>query len=291
MSDQILWTAVVTPFDEGGAQVDYPSLERVLRTQEKASNGVVLLGSTGEGLSLGDHERRCLVEFVMGLGLQTQIMVGVPSYNLGTALEWLKFCKDFPFYGYLMTTPLYTKPGVMGQTKWFEKLLEHAHKKAMLYNIPGRAATKLQPEALKNLAEHEKLWAIKDSSGTVDSLVDYRLAVPHISIFCGDDYLMKACAALGAQGLVSIASNVWPEHTRRYVKKSLSGSHFNYEVWWQTGKAFSSASNPIPVKALLKDLGLISSDHVRLPLSSADLPDRKTLLDIHEKIIAWAHHE
>lgn len=84
--------------------------------QAEAGNGVVLLGSTGEGLSLTDSEKLILVEFLCKLKLKKKIIIGEPGVNLHQALKWLDFCKDMPIYGYLMTTPIYTKPGIMGQT-------------------------------------------------------------------------------------------------------------------------------------------------------------------------------
>jgi 4-hydroxy-tetrahydrodipicolinate synthase len=287
---QILYTALVTPFDAQGENIDYKSLEKLVRAQEKANNGIVLMGSTGEGLSLCDHERQKIVEFVLALKPQTQILVGVPSFNLRVALNWLSFCRNLPIDGYLMTTPMYTKPGVLGQSAWFEKLLDHAAHKAMLYNIPGRSGIKLHAEAIKNLKHHERLWALKDSSGSVDSLIEYQEASPNLEIFCGDDYLMPAAAAHGARGLVSVASNAWPQACRRYVALALDNIKFETLHWWQAGRAFSNASNPIPVKALLKDLGYINSDQVRLPLSIKDLPSRQILLALHEKLHNWDHH-
>jgi len=287
---QILFSALVTPFDSSGENIDYISLEKLVRAQEHAQNGIVLLGSTGEALSLGDLEKQKLVEFVIKLKPKTQIIVGVPSHNLKAALEWLTYCRDLPLDGYLMAAPIYTKPGVLGQSLWFEKLLNYAAHKVMLYNIPGRSGIKLHAESVKNLADHERFWAIKDSSGGVDSLIEYREAAPGVKIFCGDDYLMPATAAYGAQGLVSVMSNAWPEACRRYVACALNNIKFETLSWYQAGRALSNASNPIPIKALLKDIGLISSDQVRLPLSLEDLFSRQILLTLHEQLENWDHH-
>lgn len=284
MLEQILYTACVTPFDGSGSKVDYQSLENLLRMQEKAGNGVVLFGSTGEGLSLNDSEKKEILKFVCNLGLKIEIIIGVPSYNLDSALEFIEFCNKFPIQGYLMTTPIYTKPGIDGQTKWFEKLLNKAAYPAILYNIPGRAGVKLHPEAVKNLQKHNRFVAIKDCGGTVDSIIEYKIAAPDIRIYCGDDYMMHATATEGAEGLISIASNAWPDATRKYVKHCCDGKKLKDKTWWQAGKALFFASNPIPIKALLKDIGVISYDTVRLPLSIDDLPSRQDLLHYHKMI-------
>ncbi|MDM8335333.1 4-hydroxy-tetrahydrodipicolinate synthase [Wolbachia pipientis] len=313
-----LWTACVTPFNYNGDSIDYRSLQRLLTVQAEAENGVVLLGSTGEGLSLTDSEKRTLVEFVCELKLSTKIIVGVPGVNLCQALEWLDFCKDMPIHGYLMTTPIYAKPGIMGQTLWFEKLLEKAHVPAMLYNIPSRAGVSLYAEAVRNLSSHEKSWAIKDSSGTVDTLVEYKKAAPNIEVFCGDDNIISDMAACGAAGLVSTASNIWPRVAHEYVKQCLNSSlsfqrvalksrkkesapatqttengvKSPIDVWQQACKALFTASNPIPIKALLHDIGLIEHKAVRLPLSTKDLSSIETLRKVNEMVLSLkkVHH-
>jgi 4-hydroxy-tetrahydrodipicolinate synthase len=268
--------------------------------QAEAGNGVVLLGSTGEGLSLTDSEKRTLVEFVCKLELNTKIIVGVPGVNLHQALKWLDFCKDMPIHGYLMTTPIYTKPGIMGQTLWFEKLLEKARVPAMLYNIPSRAGVNLHVETVCNLSNHEKFWAIKDSSGTVDTLIEYKKVAPNIEVFCGDDNMISDMAACGATGLVSVASNIWPRMAHEYVKQCLlsfqrvtrkktttqmteDDAKNLTNVWQQVCKALFIASNPIPTKALLHDIGLIEHKTVRLPLSTEDLPSVERLRQVN----AW----
>ena len=251
--------------------------------QVKAENGVVLLGSTGESLSLTDSEKRTLVEFVCELKLNTKIIIGVPGVNLYQTLEWLDFCKDMPIHGYLMTTPIYAKPGIMGQTLWFEKLLEKAHVPAMFYNIPSRAGVCLHVETVRNLSSHEKFWAIKDSSGTVDTLAQYKKVAPNIEVFCGDDNMISDMAAYGAAGLVSVAANVWPRVAHEYVKQCLNGRSPQADSWQQACKALFIASNPIPTKALLHDIGLIEHKTVRLPLSTEDLPSVEALRQVN----AW----
>ncbi|MGL9779338.1 MAG: 4-hydroxy-tetrahydrodipicolinate synthase [Wolbachia sp.] len=303
MKSTFLWTACVTPFNYNGDSIDYSSLQHLLTIQAEAENGVVLLGSTGESLSLTDSEKRTLVEFVCELKLNTKIVIGVPGVNLYQTLEWLDFCKDMPIHGYLMTTPIYAKPGIMGQTLWFEKLLEKAHVPAMFYNIPSRAGVSLYAETVRNLSSHEKFWAIKDSSGTVDTLAQYKKVAPNIEVFCGDDNMISGMAACGAAGLVSVASNVWPHVAHEYVKQCLlsfqrvtlesrrkattqmteNDVKSSTDIWQQACKALFTASNPIPTKALLHDIGLIEHKTVRLPLSTEDLPSVETLRQVN----AW----
>lgn len=287
MKPTFLWTACVTPFNSNGDSVDYQSLQCLLAMQTQAKNGVVLLGSTGESLSLTDSEKRTLVEFVCELKLNTKIIIGVPGVNLYQAFEWLDFCKGMPIHGYLMTTPIYAKPGIMGQTLWFEKLLEKAHVPAILYNIPSRAGVSLHAETVRNLSSHEKFWAIKDSSSTVDTLTQYKKVAPNIEVFCGDDNMIPDMAAKGTAGLVSVAANVWPRVVHEYVKQCMSGKNSQADSWQQACKTLFTASNPIPTKALLHDIGLIEHKTVRLPLNTEDLPSIETLRQANKMILGW----
>lgn len=284
---QILWTACITPFDAQG-RVDFQSMERCLRLQEKCGNGILLLGSTGEALSLSEKEKKAILTFACELQLQTQIIVGVPGHNQQNALEWLNFCQDLPVHGYLMTTPIYTKPGIIGQTKWFEALLDNAAHPSILYNIPSRSGVKLYSETVKNLQHHPKFVAIKNSSGNIESCLEYTTVAPGIAIYCGDDYMMPAMAAEGSIGLISVASNAWPSAVRKYVECSLKGITDPSKTWWIVSRELSAASNPVPIKALMHSLRLIKCNHLRLPLSIEDLPSYQAVLSCHNVVTAWA---
>jgi 4-hydroxy-tetrahydrodipicolinate synthase len=282
-----LWTAVITPFNEVGSEIDYASLEILCRIQAKFGIGILVAGSTGEGLSLSLDERKSLLKFVLALKLPVPIMAGVPAHNWMEAKAWMEFCDGLPLQAHLMTTPMYTKPGVQGQTNWFQNLLNMSHVPCMLYNIPGRTGIKLFPETIKNLSPHKNLWAIKDSSGSIESVVDYLEVQAGVQVYCGDDYLMPAMSAEGACGLVSVLSNVWPEQTKKYVEESLSGKVQHNKIWWRATKALFSASNPVPAKALLKHIGQIQHATVRLPLSLEDLKSFAPLSQANDEMQSW----
>ena len=294
INKQILWTACVTPFDRSGNKIDYTSFKHCLNLQNKNKNGIVLLGSTGENLSLTNNERQKIVEFACNLNLQTKIIVGIPSYNLNYALDWIEFCNNLPITGYLMTAPIYTKPGIIGQTYWFEKLLNKSKYHSILYNIPSRTGMKLHNETVKNLCQHKNFIAIKNSSDLIQSSMEYQNIAPNIEIFCGDDYMMPAIASIGGIGLISVASNVWPSATRKYVKYVLNddfklclNKKYTLKIWWESCKALFLASNPIPLKILMKKNKIIKNETVRPPLNKNDFKFIKLLLKYNKIIIDW----
>lgn len=290
ITDRTLWTAIVMPFSHNGTTIDFQSLNNILRIQEKHNNGIVLLGSTGENLSLSEHEKRQILDFVCNANLSIPIICGVPSYNINLALEWIDLCNNLPLSGYLMTTPIYSKPGIIGQTEWFEKLLNKASHECMLYNIPSRAGANLLPQVISNLSQHKKFVAIKDSSGIINTGIDYQLIAPHIKIYCGDDNMMPAMAIHGTSGLVSVVSNAWPDATKKYLELCLSGTKIDVSVWWKACDLLFSTTNPIPIKALLKYLQIIENDIVRLPLSNQDLPSINNIIAADKIINEWMRY-
>lgn len=283
-----LWTALVTPMFEDGV-IDWASLESLLRQQERAGNGVVLLGSTGEGLAIEESEKRTMLERACALNLTTPLMVGVGGFNLSATLQWLEFCERLPLAGYLMVTPLYAKPGVRGQTAWFSRLLDAVKKPCMLYNIPSRAGCALAVSAVKELASHPHFWAIKESSGSLNEFQAYREAAPEVAMYSGEDGLMPFLASAGACGLVSVMANAWPEATREYVKRSLAGEHEGLMPFWAKASAsLFATSNPVPVKALLHDKGWIATPCVRPPLCHRDLTTLEGVRLWDRKVQEWS---
>ncbi len=286
MKNITLWTALVTPLHADGA-VHFEDLENILRRQEAAGNGILILGSTGEGLALDDEEKKAIVDFVATLDLKVPVMTGVGGYNLKKQKEWISYCND-KTDAFLLVAPLYSKPGLNGQTEWFRDLLDEAEKPCMIYNIPSRTGIKLFPQVMISLNSHPNVWAMKEASGSLHDFQEFREAVPDIPLFSGDDALLPFFSAAGCRGLVSVCSNVWPEEVGLYVKKCLKGeTNALFPLWHTAVKTMFSASNPIPVKRLLKEKGWISSATLRAPLTEKELSSAGALLEIDEKIHSW----
>lgn len=283
-----LWTAIVTPMHTDST-IDYSSLEKVLRQQEAAGNAIVVLGSTGEALNLSKRECKKVLEFTMELNLKVPVMTGLPGYNLEETLEYLAYLETLPLDAYLMVTPLYAKPGANGQTEWFKALMNKATKPCMLYNVPGRTAVKMSFEAVQNLKDHKNFWAIKEASGSVADFKKYHEANPNAKMFSGDDGMVVDFAPHGCVGLVSVASNIWPSETNRYVKLALKNELKKEEVelWKKASDSLFIVSNPVPVKNIMAYAGLIANKTMRAPLSDRDLIDNSPILSAHQSIKNW----
>ena len=162
-----LWTAVVTPLNEKH-QVDYETLTHIIKDQCEANNGLLILGSTGEALNITLDEKKKIVEHVIKLNPSSPVMVGVGGHQLQETMEWVNYLETQKIQAYLMVTPLYAKPGPIGQFQWFKSLMDVATKPVMLYNVPGRTAVALASEAVAQLSHHKNFWAIKEASGSVE---------------------------------------------------------------------------------------------------------------------------
>ncbi len=284
-----LWSALVTPFNQDGS-VDYPSLEKIARHQ--ASNGCALLvlGSTAEALNLKLDERKAILQFIISLNLSVPLMVGVGGFLIEETLEWVDHLNTQAIDALLLVTPLYAKPGRFGQTAWFKALLDRSKFPCMLYNIPSRAGVSLNVDSLSDLADHPKCWALKEASGSVENFARYvQMGLGKVQVFSGDDGMLPHFAPLGAKGLVSVASNLWPKETLLYVKKTLAGALFPHEAeaWEKWSDALFTASNPVPVKVFLHRLGQIKTEVFRLPLTAKDLASTEALERANSEVKAW----
>lgn len=286
-----LWTALVTPMNADGT-INHDDLASLIHRQDEAKNGVLLLGSTGEGLALALEEKQQVVRTAAGLNVDIPLMVGVGGFNLKQQLKWIQYCQEFDIDCFLLVTPLYAKPGARGQFEWFRTLLNASDKPCLIYNIPSRTGTKLHPEVLKELRDHKNLYGIKESSGSIEEYQQYRALAPELKFLSGDDILTPFFAVAGCDGLLSVASNVWPKATHAYCLGCLNGEgKALLKVWRSPIEALFSVSNPVPVKALLKEKGWIASDELRPPLTAEELEDKEELLQADSTIRTWYRKE
>ncbi len=285
--DCVLWTALVTPFDDQ-SRIDFDSLRHIALQQARAGNGILLLGSTGEGLALTLVEQTAIVDFVCSLSLNVLLMVAVGGYQLPEQLAWIEHCNALQIDAFLLGAPLYAKPGPIGQKHWFEALLNQANYPCMLYNVPSRSGVNLSPQMLAQLQHHDKCWALKEASGDIAQFLAFRKACPAIALFSGEDNLLPYLAQAGAKGVVSVASNVWPDEAHEYVRRCLSGQLDGlFPVWHDAISALFSVSNPIAAKVAMAKNGAIASATLRPPLIEAELGDSQALLLAHQQIGAW----
>lgn len=283
-----LWTAIITPLNED-CSVDFESLGTLLKDQNDANNGILILGSTGEALNLDSEEKKDILHFALEQKLNVPLMVGVGGINQKETLNWISYLESLPVHAYLMVTPPYAKPGPVGQTNWFKTLLGASTRPSVLYNVPGRTGTSLSLDTVENLKTHPLFFGIKEASGSTQDFKNYFDRASGKTLYCGDDALLPEFSELGALGLISVAGNLWPKATRLYVDLALENKLTEDEkvLWRNSSKALFLASNPVPVKVLLKQIGQIKTSKVRPPLSDEEKFDWNKLNTVHAAITNW----
>lgn len=286
VTNYALWTAVVTPLSHSSA-VDYRALSSIINDQVEAGNGLLILGSTAEALNLPLEEKKKIVDHVVAMNPKAPIMVGVGGHQLEETLEWIKFLETKNINAYLMVTPLYAKPGPIGQYQWFKTLMDAVTKPVMLYNVPGRSAVAMSTEAVEKLSSHKNFWSIKEASGSVEKFKGYLKAANGKPVYCGDDALMPDFALAGASGLVSVASNSWPKETNLYVQKCLNKTFDDKQLWTDASNSLFVVSNPVPVKRLMFENGKIGTPFMVAPLSHEDMADASPVLKANDQVKAW----
>lgn len=290
VKDFSLWTALVTPLKNDG-QVDLGPLSNLVHEQDAAKNGLLILGSTGESLNLTLKNKKMILEHVIALNPSSPIMVGVGGHQLEETLEWVSYLETLKIDAYLMVTPLYSKPGPKGQYEWFKTLMDKVTRPVMLYNVPGRTATPLSLEAVTRLCDHKNYWGIKEASGSVEKMKEYLKASNGKNVYCGDDALLPEFVTAGSCGLISVASNSWPKETHLYVDQCLNKTFDAKELWTKAANSLFVASNPVPVKRLMSEKGMISTSKMVPPLSHLDMESASPVLEADKEVTRWYQGE
>lgn len=278
-----VFTALVTPFSDGGA-IDWAALDRLLDRQLHARiDGLVVLGTTGEASTLGAAEDSALIERVVRrVGARVCVLAGTGSNNTATAIEKTRQAVDLGVDGVLLVSPYYNRPSQEGLLAHFAAVAASTSAGVMLYNIPGRCAVDISPATVARLAnEHPNIVGIKEASGTPARVTELRVLAPKgFAIHCGDDELAPAFYAHGAVGLTSVLSNLEPAICvaihRAFARRDWSELLALHECAQPLIKALFCESSPGPVKYLLARAGITQS-HMRLPLVEPTRDSRRHL--------------
>ncbi|MDG1751967.1 MAG: 4-hydroxy-tetrahydrodipicolinate synthase [Thalassotalea sp.] len=291
LEETFLWTALVTPMLLNG-DVDFVTLEKLAIEQADAGNGITLLGSTGEGLALTPTEQFSVVKSVCALSLNVPIMVSVGGYNLPAQLAWMSQCNELAISAYLLTCPIYSKPGIVGLTQWFSVLLDKAKHPCMIYNVPSRSGINIPVTVMQNIQTHDKCWAVKEASGDIDTFLSYSQSCPELALYSGEDAMVPHLLEAGVKGLVSVAANVWPQATHRYVELALAGQHQTlFPEWKNAVDALFQTASPIPIKVLMHLTNMLNYPTLRAPLTELEITENplalKSLMAMDIEIKQW----
>ena len=264
-------TAIVTPYSPQG--IDYDRLRKNLAFQyENGTAAIVVCGTTGEAATQSGDEHNELVRFtVLETAGRMKVIAGVGSNDTGTALKNAQQAKAAGADGILMVTPYYNKTSQKGLIEHFLYVADRVDIPMILYNVPSRTGIGIAAETYRELARHPNINGVKEASG------DFALIYKTRSL-CGDDLVLWSgnddntvpMMAMGAKGVISVASNIVPGVVAKLCALCLEGNYEEAMAIFARYNALFSAlfleTNPIPVKAAMKLMDL-DSGVLRLPLT------------------------
>lgn len=276
------YTAIVTPFKNG--KIDEAALERLIKIQIKAGvDGIVPVGTTGESPTVNYDEHVRIIELSVKFAAdKIKVLAGTGGNSTTEAVYLTEHAQRVGANGSLQVAPYYNKPTQEGLFQHFSEIARCTRMPIVLYSIPGRCGIEIAVETVSRLAkECKNIIGIKEAGGNPDRVSQLRAALgPRFEILCGDDALTLPFMAVGAQGVISVASNVIPRQIAQMVKAFAHGDakaalklHDKYHPFF---KDLFIETNPVPVKAALAMLGQIEEEY-RLPLVPMSAKNRDTL--------------
>jgi len=285
-------TALVTPF-----QLDFSLDEAALRklVQRQLNAGVDFLvpcGTTGENPTLKRREHLRVVEITLEESAgKIPVLAGAGGYNTQEVAELARELESLGANGLLSVTPYYNKPTQEGLYQHYREIARSTRLPIVLYNVPGRCGTNLEPSTVKRLAAIENIVGIKEASGNISQMSALANAVPNeFTILSGDDAITLPLFALGGRGVISVAANEIPAEMAQLCRHGLRGEfdqartiHRKYLPLMEINFV---ESNPIPVKAALALMGLLEPVW-RLPMVPPRVENRMrihTVLDSLELV-------
>src|SRR5438046_7280186 len=248
------FTALVTPFRDG--VIDTSAFEKLIETQLAAGiTGIVAVGTTGESPTLSHEEREQVIRLAVTVAnKRCQVLAGTGSNATHHAVADTKMAEKIGADGALLVAPYYNKPSQEGLFRHFKTIADATSLPIVLYNIPGRCGVDIGPDTVVRLAkECRNITSIKEASGSVERVSELRARLPEsFTILSGDDSLTLPFMSVGAAGVVSVASNLFPAEVCALVQAYQSGDVKSAEnvdrKRFRLLKDLFIEPNPLPVK-------------------------------------------
>lgn len=284
-------TAMVTPFNNK-REIDYNRAEELAK--HLISNGtdaVLVAGTTGEGPTLTHEEEFELLSTVKrAVANRAKVIMNAGSNSTETAVMAAKWAQKEEVDAILSVVPYYNKPSQQGIIEHFSAVAECTNLPIIIYNIPGRTGVNMLPETVAALAEkYTNIVAVKQSYPDMDAVTEMKLCCPDdFSIYSGDDSLTLPMMALGARGVVSVASHIFGNEIKSMIRNYKTGEFVAslnmHKKLYPAVKKLFSAPNPVPIKAVLAHKGLIE-EFVRRPLTELTDKEKSELIKVIDKVL------
>ena len=265
-------TALVTPFNND--EVSYRDLQKLVEHQIKGGvDGLVPVGTTGESPTLSHEEHMDVIRSVVSAARgRVPVIAGTGSNSTHEAVELTQHAHAAGVDGMLVVAPYYNKPNPEGLFRHYCAIADATDRPIILYSIPGRCGIEIGVPVVERLrAKYNHVRWIKEAGGSVDRVDQLKRAMgDDITVLSGDDVLTLPFMAVGAEGVISVASNLVIREVAQLVRLARANDFAKagklHRQLYPLFKALFLEPNPVPIKAALARAGIISSPAVRLPL-------------------------
>ncbi|MGZ3498654.1 MAG: 4-hydroxy-tetrahydrodipicolinate synthase [Vulcanimicrobiaceae bacterium] len=295
MSLGTIVTAMITPFDSNGA-LDLAEAKRLAEwLVARGNDGLVVAGSTGEGQTLDDAERVALFRAVKeAVGERAAVIANAGTNDTRASVAAVAAAQEAGADAILAVVPYYNKPTQSGMLAHFGAIAQATSLPVVVYNIPGRTGANMLPETLRELARrHANIAGVKESSGDLKQVgMILRDRADGFTVWAGDDHLFLPCLAMGADGVVGVASHLCSREYRTMVDAFRAGE-ISAAAQLHLGllpliEALFMTTNPIPVKWAMRQLGFAAGE-CRLPLDGMPEPLAEKLRPLLAPYVAGAN--
>lgn len=281
-------TAIVTPMTK--TDIDYDALGRFLDFQiDSGINGIVVMGTTGENATIEPEDQDKVIRFtVEKVAHRVPVIAGTGTNNTAHVLHNTRNACAAGADAILVVTPYYNKATQNGLITHFTAVADESTVPVILYNVPGRTGCNLLPKTVAKLAEHPRIAAIKEATGSLAQMVEIMaLCGDKIDVYSGEDALTVPMMAMGAAGTISVLSNVVPAQAVAMTNACLAGDYktaarLQCELLPLANALFSEV-NPIPAKAAVSAMGF-GEENLRLPLTPMEDANRQKLFEEMRKL-------
>ncbi len=276
------YTALVTPFRDG--QIDEPAFTYLLEQQIAAGiDGVIPVGTTGESATLSMEEHLRVIELaVQVVNRRVKVFAGTGSNSTTEAIYLTQQAEKLGADGFLIVTPYYNKPSQAGLFAHYSALAVATALPIITYSVPGRTGMEISIDTMTSLSlKHANIVAIKEAGGSIERFSQLRQALPdRVAILSGDDSMTLPALAVGAVGVISVASNLIPKQVGDMVRAFLAGDAKEAEQmhrkFYPLFRDLFIEANPVPVKTAMARKGWMTEE-VRLPLVPLQPQNRSRL--------------
>ena len=280
--------ALVTPFNLDGS-VSYNELEKLLNYHiDNNTDGIVILGTTGEASTLSFEEEEEIVKFsVSVVNKRVPLIVGSGSNETEKAVRMSKKYSELGADYVLVITPYYNKTNESGLIKHFTMVADEAKCPVIMYNVPGRTGMSISEHAVEVLSKHPNICGIKEASGNMSyaSKIAKYLS-PDFQMYSGNDDIIVPMMSIGSSGVISVLANIAPKQTHNMVNFCLEGNYIEgnkiQQALLEVANDLFLEVNPIPVKEAMNILGFNVGGY-RMPLDYMSEKNKEILKNVISK--------